>query len=86
LAVYWFLLLLPMFGVLSPQRLDRQALRTAWLLVGVIFVTAAGFRYQVGCDWGTYLNQLALMQKHEVFISLSGRAEGVVQGRQSAGF
>ena len=30
--------------------------------------------------------EMALMQKREVFISLSGRAEGVVQGRQSAGF
>lgn len=51
---YWFLYTIPalpaFIGVRRPDRLT-----STWLIIGLLFILAVGFRDQVGGDWSNYL-------------------------------
>ena len=66
---FWLLFLVPVWAVLSPQRLTRDSQKIVWFAVAVLFAVVIGLRHQVGGDWYNYLRQLDAvrgMTFHEV--------------------
>jgi hypothetical protein len=54
--IYWAILLLPIFAILHPVRLDSDAHKLVFKLAGVIFIILIGLRYNVGGDWDRYIS------------------------------
>jgi hypothetical protein len=49
------MLAIPALLALSPYRGNNNVRRLAWVSIGVAFTLLIGFRYEVGGDWGPYL-------------------------------
>ena len=58
---YWFLFLIPAFYSISKFRLvdwTASSPPLQWRLMGILIFLMVGFRFEVGGDWFTYLEQL----------------------------
>ncbi|MEJ7745198.1 MAG: EpsG family protein [Luteimonas sp.] len=51
---FWLMFGAAAFGVFSPLRLRETQAFWLWLLVGIAFAVAMGFRHEVGADWFNY--------------------------------
>lgn len=52
---YWLMFLVPAWAVLQPGRLKAGQASVMWFVVGLLFASMMGLRYEVGGDWGNYL-------------------------------
>lgn len=66
---YWIMFLVPLWGVLSPDRMRKPQLLAIWLAVAAGLALTMGLRDQVGCDWDNYLG---------IFQNISGMDLGQV--------
>jgi len=48
--------MLPTLAVFSPLRGTSSVKRLTWIFFGILFTLIIGFRYQVGADWGNYID------------------------------
>ena len=55
MLAYWLLYAIPAIPAFSLGTRQRGLVLPLWVLVGLIFTLAIGFRYQVGGDWSNYL-------------------------------
>ena len=49
--MYWFLFVIPLFGVVIPVRFDEKVQNCIWVIVLIITTLLIGTRYEVGGDW-----------------------------------
>lgn len=61
MEVFWFMFAMPVLAMLAPFPPGPKLARWMWLLLGLFFTLLIGFRYQVGADWYTYLEQNLMM-------------------------
>ncbi|KLJ00735.1 EpsG family protein [Luteimonas sp. FCS-9] len=51
---FWLMFLLPVWALLAPPLPDEERW-VPWAAIGVLFALMIGLRYEVGGDWGSYL-------------------------------
>lgn len=73
--LYFFLLAIPAWGVLSPARLPPRQANVVWVLVGAILALAMGFRHEVGGDWFTYQEHFAWIENQSFADALTARGD-----------
>ena len=64
---YWIMYSIPAFAALTAGRRERFLPWFPWILIGFFFALCIGFRFEVGGDWGSYLQ----MYHREIGSSLS---------------
>lgn len=55
MVAYYFLFILPAFGVISPIHIKKNLDSFFWFILILTYIFIIGFRYEVGGDWGTYV-------------------------------
>jgi len=55
MLAYWLLYAIPAVPAFTLGFRDRGLAPPVWIAVGLVFVLAIGFRFQVGGDWNQYL-------------------------------
>jgi hypothetical protein len=60
-TIYWCLFGIAAFGAIAPGRLPKNQARWVWFGVGTVFALIMGFRFEVGADWGRYLEHFQLI-------------------------
>lgn len=60
MSPYWLLFILPVLGALCPVRGDAQVRAFAFGLFATIATLMIGLRYEVGGDWGSYLEYVEM--------------------------
>ncbi len=74
---YWLLFLVPAGLALSPLRFDKYINNILWFIVGLLGILLVGLRFEVGVDWGNYLNYLDLAKRYDLVETLQvGNANG----------
>lgn len=53
---FWTLFIIPAFRSVIEARTRKSSGLLPWVLVGIVFSLAIGFRFEVGGDWFNYLN------------------------------
>jgi hypothetical protein len=56
MIVYWLMYFLPLLAFASKQTADAKYHDRAWLALCVLFTFFIGLRFEVGGDWGSYLD------------------------------
>lgn len=62
MAIYWFLFFIPAYFLLAKSDGGANSPRLVWRLFGLFLIFLIGLRYQVGGDWGNYLEGLELLK------------------------
>ena len=57
MAVYWSVFLIPLCFYLLNIRSDRSLFLSINILFFIVFTIFVGLRFEVGGDWGNYLDQ-----------------------------
>lgn len=63
MVVYWLMFLIPAFGSLFLRHSPVAYQKLFLLVLALVYILIVGLSYQVGCDWGTYLNALNTAEK-----------------------
>lgn len=63
MAIYWVLILIPTYFLLTQGKAQLNITRTSRYLYFVFLVLTIGFRYEVGGDWHTYLEGLDIAKE-----------------------
>ncbi len=57
MLVFWLMYLVPAIAALTfGNGIRKQSEPFSWYCIGFIYIWLIGFRYQVGGDWGSYIN------------------------------
>ena len=62
MLIYWLMFLIPALAVFFPMRLDREIKYSVLCVLGLAYVILIGLRFEVGADWGAYLEHYEIVK------------------------
>jgi hypothetical protein len=63
MGVYWLMFFLPAWAALFRIRATPSTAQIGWVVVWSVLTLLIGYRYQVGGDWGNYLQHLSSINR-----------------------